>query len=74
MASHVRTTGALVQLVWSGSVLLLIPHNQEAKAILDAGFTADGAKIVVAIAQQDAGRDGYGQTSESFQTVKLTLS
>lgn len=74
MASHVRTDGALVQLLWTGSVITLIPHNQEAKALLDAGFTADGAKTTVSIAQQDAGRDGYGQTSESYQSVKLTLS
>ena len=77
MASHVRTTGAMVELVAEGTAgvkLRLIPHDSEAKALLDAWFTAHGAKTTVASTQEDAGRDGYAQTSEAYKSVLLTFS
>lgn len=76
-ASHARTTGALVQLVREGAsnaTLRLIPFNADAKAELDAFFTAHGAKVSVALTQEDAGRDGVGQTSEAFTSIKAVFS
>lgn len=77
MASHARTSGALVELVTEGASLAtirLIPHNSEAKTLLDAFFTAHGGKTTVALTQEDAGRDGAGQTSESYLSIKAVFS
>lgn len=76
-ASHARTTGALVYLVREGTssaTLRLIPYNADAKAELDTFFTAHGGKTTVALTQEDAGRDGVGQTSESYTSLKAVFS
>ena len=65
-----RTNSALCFVTWSGSVLTLIPVNDQAETVLAAGYTADSSNTTVAYAQVDAGRAGYGQTD----TKALTLT
>lgn len=69
-----RTDGALVKATYSGSVLRLIPHNSEGKAVLDAAYLADSAKTTVVLAQEDAVMSGYGDTSQPYSVLKLTFS
>ncbi len=69
-----RVNGALVDLIISGAVITLVPHNSEAKADLDAFFEAHGAKTTVAITNVDANRSGYGDTSAPYKSVICTFS
>lgn len=69
-----RTDGALVRVIWTGSVMRLVPYNSEGKAALDAGFTADGSKTTVAIVQEDAVMSGYADASQPYKTAKFTFS
>lgn len=76
-ASHARTNGALCQLVAegaTGATLRLIPFNADGKTVLDTFFAAHSAKVSVALTQEDAGRDGVGQTSEAYQSLKAVFS
>lgn len=73
-ASHARTTGGTFQVVQESAALRIIPLNSEAKATLDAYFTAHGSKTTVAFTQEDAGRDGQGQTSEAYKSLLVTAS
>jgi len=69
-----RINGALVDLIISGAVITLVPHNSEAKADLDTFFAAHGSKTTVAVTNVDANKSGYGDTSAPYKSVILTLS
>lgn len=77
MASHARTTGAWCHFITEGSgsaTVRLVPGNSEAKTLMDAFFTSHGSKTTVAVTQEDAGRDGYAQTSEAYKSLKMVFS
>ena len=55
-------------------VLRLVPLNDQGDAELKAFFTADGTDTTVAFTQEDAGRDGYGETSGPYKNLVATVS
>lgn len=76
-ASHARTNSALVEVILEGATsatMRLLPYNSDGKAVLDTFFTAHGAKTTVALTQEDAGRDGMGETSEAYKAIKAVFS
>lgn len=72
----ITTPGALAEVTYdsTNNVLRLIPLNSIAKTVLDAAYTDASALTTVALAQEDAGRGGYGDTSQPYKVLKLTLS
>lgn len=69
-----RTDGARCRLVVSGTTVLLIPDNNDAKVALDAFFAAHGSKTTVAITNPDASMGGYGDTSAPYKSVQFVVS
>lgn len=71
-----RTDGALCHVTYdsTNNVLRLIPYNSEGKAVLDAAYTDASALTTVAVAQEDAVMSGYGDTTQPYKILKLTLS
>lgn len=76
-ASHARTNSALVEVILEGATsatMRLLPYNSDGKTVLDTFFAAHGAKTTVALTQEDAGRDGMGQTGEAYLAIKAVYS
>lgn len=58
----------------SGAVVTLIPENDVARELLNAFFTAYGAKTTIAVTQAGTPRDGLGSTGGIYKNLILTLS
>lgn len=69
-----RTNGARCRLIISGAAITLVPENNESKDALDTFFAAHGSKTTIAVTQADAVMSGYGDTTQPYKSVVLTLS
>lgn len=66
--------GALVEPHYESGVLTLVPCNSKGKECLDAFFAAETGNTTVAIAQIDAGRSGFADTTQPYKGITLTIS
>ncbi len=76
-ASQARTGRPEVMVIAEGSTgatLRLLPLNSDGKIALDTFFAAHSAKTTVALTQEDAGKDGYGETNEAYKAIKAVFS
>ena len=74
MASQVYTNTPKVRLIWVAGALVLDPLDAESNTLLAEIFASDGALTTVAITQEDANRDGSGETGGFINTLKFVLT